>query len=239
MDTGDGTDSQKLLYIFIRVVSLGQPAHLFGGVRRELGAKGRELFSMYKDFITGEDMNWGYDLEIKLKTEVFASNSGSNDSMDIDVEQKADADSDEYDEENANEWKEPSYIKLTKQMKQQQIKFGMDYENTVSETASICSDKAPNFYGANEGFEGHRGRDEKDIMDGLGKEVRTLRNHCVNHKIDLDAREKDTDADILLNTETMLKSVKRFWVVVGNYKVCHIQKCINGYSLSCFYTDVN
>eukprot|EP01084_Bolivina_argentea_P213794 363008_1 len=210
LDTGDGIDATKLLYFFIRVVSLGQPINLFGGVRRELGAKGCELFQMYQDFITGNDMEWGYDLEIKLKKDFFESKNMNVDDGD---------DIDEYDEENVTNWNEPSYITLAKTMKDNDIQFGINFEKTVEETSSVCTDAAANFYGTGEGYEGHRFRNEKQIMDAKGKETRTLRNHCVNHKIDLDAHRKNTDAEILNDTQNLVNSIRRFWEVTYRYKI--------------------
>ena len=70
MDTGDDTIELKLLYIFARTVVGKNATNLFYAVRRELGAKGFELFKMFMDCLSGADLSWGYDLSIKLRQDV-------------------------------------------------------------------------------------------------------------------------------------------------------------------------
>eukprot|EP01083_Nonionella_stella_P018577 51719_1 len=177
LDTGDGVDAQKLLYVFSRLVALGKPVNVFFGVRRELGAKGIDLFEMYKDMITGADLEWGYDIEIKLKKE-FHQNNNDNDHEMKEANLPPNQDY-AYDPEDVTHWTEPQYITLVKKLKQNHVKLGMDWNGVVSSTSSVCSDKASNFWGTDRGFEGHRVRNEKTVMEAQDKNVRTLRNHCV------------------------------------------------------------
>ncbi len=106
-----------------------------------------------------------------------------------------------FDEEDITQWKEPQYIKFTKKLKTHGVLFGMDVSRCVSTTASICSDKAANFWGQDEGFEGHRVEHETEVMAEMDKEVRTIRNHCVNHLIDLESDKKGTDAKLVEDVE--------------------------------------
>eukprot|EP01083_Nonionella_stella_P210563 762187_1 len=201
LDTGDGCDSKKLLYVFAQVLMKGEPLSMHVGVRGELGATGKELWDMFFALLSGDDLEYGYDVETKIKIECYGQNNRIGWNADEEEEVK-------------NECNESKYVKKMKKLKNLGVKFGMDPRKVIKSTASICTDGANNFYGERQGFQGHRLRFEMQVQ-----RPRILRNRCVNHKIDIDSDQKGTDGEILKDLEELLKEIRHFWSQVAHYKV--------------------
>lgn len=209
-DTGDDTVGLKLFYAFARTVVGKDATNLFYGVRRELGAKGRELFDMYCDLLSGADLSWGYDLEIKLKQDVAAELAME--------EQKERMLEDEDADEIEYEQRVGKYIALCKKLQQLGLVFGQEVDECFESTSSVTSDAGSNFWGTEQGFEGYRRRHETQIALRHNHEARTLRTHCVNHRMDLEQKD-DEIAHIIGGVVELLMKMRKFWNSPTNYKV--------------------
>ena len=216
-DTGDDTVGLKLFYAFCRTVVGRNATNLYYGVRRELGAKGIELFHMYIDMLSGADIDWGYDLEIKLKQEV-AAELAMEEQKERMLEDE-DEDADESVDDMSDEQRSGKYIELCKKLQQRGVVFGLNVDNCVETTSSVTSDAGSNFWGTREGFEGHRVEHERQVAVRYNHEPRTLRTHCVNHRIDLEQTD-DEISRILGPIRSLLMKMRMFWNNPTNYKVC-------------------
>eukprot|EP01083_Nonionella_stella_P191160 707722_1 len=74
-------------------------------------------------------------------------------------------------------------------------------------------------------------------MEAQDKNVRTLRNHCVNHKIDLDVDKKGTDAEILNELYDILKVIRKYWAVADHYRELIKQCMSHNIKLKCIPKD--
>lgn len=181
-------------------------------VRGEMGATGKELFAMFRDCIEGKDMEYGYDVKNKLKLEFQNEQLIADENMDNQM------DVDTFGDDEKVEYKESMYVSLCKKLKSNGITYGMDFDKTMKQTASICSDGANNFYGNGIGFEGHRLRYETELHESEESRVRTIRNWCVNHVMNLP--DNETDEDYLTEITELLNSFRMFWNKIGHKKVC-------------------
>eukprot|EP01083_Nonionella_stella_P062932 163606_1 len=121
LDTGDGCDSKKLLYVFAQVLMKGEPLSMHVGVRGELGATGKELWDMFFALLSGDDLEYGYDVETKIKIECYGQNNRIGWNADEEEEVK-------------NECNESKYVKKMKKLKNLGVKFGMDPRKVIKST---------------------------------------------------------------------------------------------------------
>ena len=226
MDTGDDTVGLKLLYVFARTVVGKNATNLFYAVRRELGAKGIELFNMFMDCLSGADLSWGYDLSIKLRQDVArelaeeqameqAFMEEDEEKEDV-MEQVAPVDGEEH---------ITQYVAICNKLEECGLSFGLDVEDCYESTSSVGSDAANNFWGTEEGFEGYRSRQEAEFAERHAHEKRTLRVHCVNHRQDLEQRGglEDDESEIMEHVGDMvniLMQLRKYWASPANHTVC-------------------